>query len=39
MNGLDGYKKTIVSGGGMTSVHVGKRFNFVKTSIDTSDVF
>ncbi len=39
MNGLDVFKKTIVSSGGMTSVHVGKRFNFVTASTDTSDVF
>ncbi|MBS4204803.1 bi-domain-containing oxidoreductase [Lederbergia citrea] len=39
MNALDVYKKTIVSSGGMTSVHVGKRFNFLKASTDTNDVF
>ncbi|WP_144549955.1 bi-domain-containing oxidoreductase [Peribacillus simplex] len=39
MNGLNINKKTIVSSGGMTSVHVGKRFDFCKASTDTDHVF
>lgn len=39
MSNLDIKRKTIVSSGGMTSVHVGKRFNFFKASTDTSHVF
>lgn len=39
MKELDIYKKVIVSSGGITSVHVGNRYNFVKATTDTNQVF